>query len=322
MMNDHGTAELQRAFKTLSDPTRVRVLSLLTVEELAVQELMEILQMAQSRVSGHLRILREAGLLADRRQGTYAFYRFMHPASGPWKDCWELLRRSLGQEATCESDLRRLHAVVQQRAVRAHAFFEARAPEWDALRSIFNDDALRARAVTRLVEPGLLAAEVGTGTGVLAVELARQGMQVIAVDHSAAMLEAARAKIAEARIPGIELRKGEASRLPIADGEVDAAFAHMVLRYLPQPAQAIEELARVVRPGGRVVVIDFVRHDFEWMHQELGVQWLGFQRAELDGWFREAGLCDLRFETYSPSTQGRDLPATFILSATRPGEAS
>lgn len=318
-----GPAELQRAFKTLSDPTRVRVLALLEREELVVQELMEILQMAQSRVSGHLRILREAGLLADRRQGTYVFYRFPPAPRGAWRDCWQLLRRTLADDEVVTQDLRALDAVVQSRASRARAFFDARAPEWDALRSIFNDEALRARAIAQLVPEGMCVAEVGTGTGVLALELARQGIRVIAIDHSPAMLDATRAKLEESRIPGVELRQGEASRLPIGDAEVDAAMAHMVLRYLPAPLRAILELSRVTRPGGRVVISDFVYHEFEWMRKELGVQWLGFQQQELEEWFRIAGLQDLRYETYAASPQGRDLPATFLLTGSKPsGEAS
>ena len=309
---------LQKVFKTLSDPTRVRVLALLEQQELAVQELMDVLGMAQSRVSRHLAILREAGLLRDRRDGTYVFYRFDPPSDGPWREVWELVRESLSGDATRARDLAALSQVMDARAERTRSFFDAVGPEWDALRKVFNDDALRSRAVTRLAPPGLRVADVGTGTGVLASELARLGLQVVAVDHSPRMLEAARAKLEAEGLGEVELRHGEASALPIDDAELDAAFAHMVLHYLPSPADAIREMARVVRPSGVVVVIDFVRHEHEWMRQELGVHWLGFDREEVEGWLDAAGLGTPSFEVQPGRSAARDLPAAFIASARRP----
>jgi len=309
---------VQKIFRTLSDPTRVRVLALLEQQELAVQELMDVLGMAQSRVSRHLAILREAGLLQDRREGTYVFYRYSAPRDGPWHDAWELVRRELQADPLHLGDSAALERVLRARATRTRSFFDAVGPEWDALRKVFNDDALRARAVAHLVPSGLRVADIGTGTGILAVELARLGLRVVAIDHSARMLEAAAAKLEAEGISGVELRHGEAGALPLERGAVDATFAHMVLHYLPSPADAIREMARVVAPGGRVVVVDFVRHEHEWMRQELGVTWLGFGADELADWFREAGLEDFRCETRPGDTASRDLPATFIASARKP----
>ncbi len=308
---------LQKVFKTLSDPTRVRVLALLEQEELAVQELMDVLGMAQSRVSRHLAILREAGLLRDRRDGTYVFYRFESPAEGPWRETWQLVRRNLEADPTRARDVAALSQVMEARAARTRSFFDAVGPEWDALRKVFNDDALRSRAISRLVPPGLDVVDVGTGTGILASELARLGMHVVAIDHSTRMLEAARAKLEAEGQDHVELRVGEANALPLADASQDAAFAHMVLHYLPSPGDAIREMARVVRPGGAVITVDFVRHDHEWMRQELGVTWLGFDRAEVEEWFDQAGLVDPIFEVWAGHSSARDLPATFIASARR-----
>jgi ArsR family transcriptional regulator len=334
---------LQKILKTLADPTRVRILSLLEREELAVQELMEVLAMAQSRVSRHLGILREAGLLRDRREGTYVFYRFTPPADGAWRDAWALARRELAGDPAAERDAAALARVLEARASRARSFFDSVGPEWDALRKVFNDDVLRARALAHLAPPDWTVADVGTGTGILAIELARLGLGVIAVDHSPRMLEAARAKLeeegfafAEGRFAPagegaaaaaladgagrVELRAGEASALPLADAEVDAALAHMVLHYLPAPADALREMARVVRPGGAVVVVDFVRHEAEWMREELGVQWLGFPPDEVAGWLRDVGLEGPRVETIAARSPVRELPAAFIASARRPGK--
>jgi ArsR family transcriptional regulator len=310
--------QLQRAFRIFSDPTRIRILALLEREELAVQEIMEVLGMAQSRISRHLAILREAGLLEDRRDGTYAFYRFVPPRKALWRDTWALVVESLRGDATAERDAAALARVMESRSERTRSFFDSVGPEWDALRKVFNDDALRACAISRLVDPNLVVADIGTGTGILAMELARLGVQVIAIDHSSRMLEAARAKAAAEPGLQIEFRHGEASGLPLSDAEIDAAFAHMVLHYLPSPSEAIAEMARVVKPGGNVVTVDFVPHQHEWMREELGVSWLGFSADEVEEWFGAVGLIDFRLEEHAGFTSSRDLPATFIASGRRP----
>ena len=251
-MNTPASDALQKVFKTLADPTRVRILRLLEQEELIVGELMAILGMAQSRVSRHLAILREAGLLTDRRDGTFVAYRLALPDDGPWHDAWELARKSLAGDSTAERDdalLRR--TVAGRRSSSGRNFFDDVGPEWDALRRVFGDDLLRARATTQLVEPGLRVADIGTGTGILALELAALGLDVIGVDRSEAMLETARSKwnaVAASRTGSLEFKTGDAHDLPIEDESVDAVFAHMVLHSLEEPARAVAEMARIVRP--------------------------------------------------------------------------
>ena len=313
---------LQRVFKTFSDSTRVRILALVENEELAVQELMEVLGMAQSRVSRHLGILREAGLLSIRRDGTFVFYRCALPPEGPWRDAWKLVRASSEQDATHQRDRAALSQVLSSRAANTRRFFDNVGPEWDVLRKVFNDEALRARAITRLVPPDLVVADIGTGTGILAAELARLGLRVIAVDHSDRMLEAARQNLQPEEQERVDLRRGEASDLPLEDGEVGAAFAHMVLHYLPSPAEAIREMARVVAPGGVVTLVDFVSHDREWMREELGVTWLGFDPAEVVVWFEDAGLERPKLELQQSTAAARNLPTAFIASARKPARST
>ncbi|MEZ4330764.1 MAG: metalloregulator ArsR/SmtB family transcription factor [Myxococcota bacterium] len=329
-MTTGGPEVLQKVFKTLSDPTRIRILRLLEQQELLVGELMTILSMAQSRVSRHLAILREAGLLTDRRKGTYVAYRSTLPETGPWHDAWQLARESLAGDATAERDDALLRRTLAARSARSgRDFFEEVGPDWDALRRVFGDDLLRARAITALVTPPLRVADVGTGTGVLALELARIGLDVVGIDRSEAMLETARQKWANEATNGaraatvgdrgtLELLAGDAHALPLPDASVDAAFAHMVLHSLESPERAVCEMARVVRPGGRVVLVDFLVHDHAWMEQELGLLWLGFEPQQVHDWLDAAGLEPTRFEREAPDAK-RDLPASFIAVGHKPG---
>jgi len=325
-MNTPAADALQKVFKTLADPTRVRILRLLEQEELIVGELMAVLGMAQSRVSRHLAILREAGLLTDRRDGTFVAYRLALPDDGPWHDAWALARKSLAGDATAERDdamLRR--TLASRRSTSGRDFFDEVGPEWDALRTVFGDDLLRARAITQLVEPGLRVADVGTGTGILALELAALGLDVIGIDRSEAMLETARSKWEAAgsrRGPGSAVFKtGDAHELPLEDACVDAALAHMVLHSLEEPARAIEEMARVVRPGGQVILVDFVAHEHRWMEHELGLVWMGFEDDQVREWIRSAGLDAPRIELHAPDAK-RDLPASFVAAAHKSNPAA
>lgn len=322
-MQETATEELQRIFKTLSDPTRMRILRLLKLEELMVQELMEVLGMAQSRVSRHLSILREAGLLTDRRDGTYVFYRFVPQEQDPWRSGWQLIENQLREDPTARRDDTLLAQVIEKRSFQANSFFDALGPEWDAIRKVFNDDALRARAISRLVPSELHVADVGTGTGILACELARLGIQVTGFDRSSRMLEAARNHIQAEDFPPpgrVELKLGEAEQLPAEDDSMDAAFAHMVLHYVPSPQEVVKEMARIVKPRGRIVIVEFVEHDNEWMTQELDIRWKGFQVEDVQSWFDGAELADFQFERSVALGSDRKLPAAFIATGLVPGE--
>ena len=312
--------ELQKVFKTLSDPTRIRILRLLENEQLVVQELMEVLGMAQSRVSRHLAILREAGLVTDRRDRTFVSYRMSPPILPWWRDAWNLVRENLKGDSTAERDDAALARVVAARGESSRSFFDIVGPEWDALRKVFNDDLVRARAVNRLIDPNQRVVDIGTGTGILALELARLGIHVIGVDGSNRMLDAARKNLADDDLVPeglVEFRSGDAHALPLEDGEVDAAFAHMVLQYLARPEEALSEMCRVVRPGGSIVVVDFVQHELVWMREEIGVKSLGFEVAQVRQWISDLDMIDLRIRVEAPAATGRDLPSTFTATARR-----
>lgn len=313
----------QRLLKTFGDATRLRMLALLEVEELAVQDLVRVLAVPQSTVSRHLGVLREAGILRERREGTFSYSRLDVPSTGPWRTAWEMARDSLRDDPQAATDAEALELLRNERALQSREWFDAVGPEWDRIRQVFRDDLQRARAIGHLVPRGLRVADIGTGTGVLAVDLSNLGVEVIAVDNADAMLKAAAENLRLAEIGGVELRAGDATALPLEDGEVDAALAHMVLHSVSSPREAIAEMARVVKPGGRVVIVDFLqddespRRDHEWMRKDLGVLWQGFSRERVTSWLQDAGLQNLRVEPQAPAASSQDLPATFIASADR-----
>jgi ArsR family transcriptional regulator len=316
---------LQKVFRTLNDPLRLRILALLEREELAVHELVAVLGAPQSTVSRHLAILREAGLVRDRREGTSSYVRLVLPGERAWREAWQLARRSFVDDPIAATDAEALDELLEQRALRSREWFDSVGPEWDRLRRVFHDDVQRARAIGKLVPRGMRVADIGTGTGILALELAHAGVHVIAIDHSQRMLNAARGKLDASGCAAVELRKGEATALPLADGEVDAALAHMVLHYVASPPEAVREMTRVVRAGGRVVIVDFVRdddqpRDRDWMRKDLGVLWQGFTADAVRGWMTEAGLLDVTVEVHAPTAPGNDLPGTFIASGHRPDQ--
>jgi ArsR family transcriptional regulator len=309
---------IERVFKTLQEPVRLRLLAMLEREELAVQDLTEVLGLAQSSVSRHLGILKDAGLVGDRREGPFIYYRFLKPTQGLWQQAWELARTQLQKDPAARRDADALMAVLHARATRARNWFNEHAPEWDALRAVFDDDTHRARAIARLVPPDLRVADIGTGTGILALELARAGLRVVAIDQSEKMLDATRANAAAAGLADrIELRRGEIHDLPLSGGEVDAAFAHMVLQYVRAPDAAVREMARIVRPGGQVVLVDFVSHDREWMRKQLGIVWRGFAPDTVESWLRAVGLEQIRIDVHEPRAKSSELPSTLIASGRR-----
>ncbi|MFN3243737.1 MAG: metalloregulator ArsR/SmtB family transcription factor [Planctomycetota bacterium] len=314
----------QRVVKTLGDSTRLRLLALLERQELSVADVVKVLDLPQSTVSRHLAHLKDQGLLAERRDGAFCYSRFKPPGEGAWCSAWSLARESLRDDPQIAADAEALDALLRARTLGSREFFDSLGAEWDRLRKVFQDDLQRARAIGRLVPRGLKIADVGTGTGVLAMEMARLGMHIVAVDQSEAMLAAAEAKRTTLPDPGrVELRQGTATDLPLADGEVDAVLAHMVLHYVPSPRDAIRELARVVRPGGRVVLVDFTapedrpQPDREWLQKDLGVIWQGFATTRIREWLHEAGLCNVEVELHEAASEDRDLPTTFIASADR-----
>lgn len=302
--------------RVLADPTRLRVLALLSRSELSVGEIARCLAMGQSRVSNHLKVLREAGLIDERHEGSFTHCR-AELSEGPAAALWKAMEPDLGALEHAGADQRRLEAVLSDRSDSA-AFFERIAGDWDLIGSDFTSGAGRLEVLGCLVPKTLVVADVGCGTGYLARAMARRVSKVICIDTSAAMLGRARENLAGTAAE-LEFRTGAMEALPLQDDEVDAACAHMVLHHLPEPRAGLAEMARAVRPGGSVVCVELLPHHESWMHEAMADTRLGIEPAWLAAEFEAVGLAEVNHELLrdgyvveNPSGKKIELPLFLI----------
>ncbi len=298
-----------KIFKALSDETRLRILWLLDTYELSVNDIVEILGSTQSRVSRHLTVLKETEFLDSRREGTWIYY---HKAdkenmSPEIKQAWLLIREWAKDRMEAGKDREKAHEVLQHKKSHSLQFFGKHASRWDAIRATLCSEFVTLQAMEALIPPDITVLDVGTGTGQLLLPLAKVVHNVIGVDHSPQMLKLAAQNATNADIHNVEFRLGEIDDLPLKDNEVNAAFAALVLHHAPDPGKAILEMARVVKPGGSVAIIDLQKHADEWMRDELADLWLGFEKGDMERWFTKAELINHRWiEGYSPPETSRD----------------
>jgi ArsR family transcriptional regulator len=280
-------ADVTVTLKALADESRVRIVRVLLHGAFQVGELVSVLDMGQSRVSRHLKILSEAGLLSAQREGTRVFYRLRRDANGA-SGLVAWLASRLPSVPHPQDDAR-LHAVWEARRERSRDAFRRAALDWsDGQAAYLGSPDTRAALLSAVEERAQLAVDVGVGTGALLGPLSERCERVIGVDSSAPMLERARE---HARgMANVELRLGDVERLPVEDGVADLVVANMVLHHVSEPALAFREFHRALRPGGRLLLGDYTRHDNEWMREELGDQWLGFEAADLSAWLEQAGF--------------------------------
>jgi ArsR family transcriptional regulator len=293
------------ALRAAAEETRLRILALLAEGELSVSDLTDILGQSQPRISRHLKLLVEAGLVERHREGAWAFFRLADRGAGTriLRPMLESLDRS---DALLADDRARLSAVRHQRAQNAQSFFSRLAPEWDRIRSLHVPEAAVEAAVIDALgsKPMRECLDLGTGTGRMLQLLAPRVSRVVGLDASHAMLSVARANLEKAGLTRIELRQGDIYAPPFPRNAFDLVVIHQVLHYLDDPARAIREAARLVAPGGRLLVIDFAPHSLEFLREYQAHRRLGFAQDQVAGWLAEAGLdCTLTREL-APPKQG------------------
>lgn len=281
--------------KALSDVTRIRLVNILARYELNVGEIVQALDMGQSRISRHLKILADSGLLECRRDGLWAFYKAAE--SGPGKKFLNAAAELMADEEEMSNDLDRAAQVVSERAVVSRRFFDSIASDWHRLsRDVLGDFDLAAEVRSKLPESCPVLADLGCGLGDMIEALKGKADKVIGVDNSPKMLELAGQRLSG--IKGLSLRIGELSHLPLKDGEADCAVMSMVLHHMSQPMDALRESARAMKPGGELIIVDFDKHENEDMRKEYGDHRLGFERAKLQVWLEDAGFHVADFEMH------------------------
>lgn len=280
-----------KILRVVADPNRLRILLLLRGEELTVAELQEILAMGQSTISTHLSQLKQADLVEDRRTGKNSLYSIrLDAAEGILA---ELLKQAKDEIPEAAQDQAAIRRVVKKRQDRMRSFFDSVAgrlgkdyvpgKSWKGV----------AEALLRLMPP-MVIADLGAGEGAFALLLAERAVKVIAVDNSAKMIEVAREQAQRHGVKNVEYRLGDMEELPIEDAAVDLVFFSQSLHHALHPERAAQEASRILKPGGRIVVLDLLKHRFEEARELYADEWLGFSEAELEVMLEKAGFHNLQ----------------------------
>jgi ubiquinone/menaquinone biosynthesis C-methylase UbiE len=313
-MNGRAPAILDH-LSALSDPTRSRILLLLDRHELTVSELCAIVQLPQSTVSRHLKALADSGWIAAHAEGTSNVYTMTRDDLDPSaRRLWLLVREQVGPAPAAAQDQRRLQAAVAERRTKSQEFFSSSAGQWDRMRDELFGERFHLAALAALAGGDWVVGDLGCGTGQVSAALAPFVARVIAVDASAAMLQAAKKRLHGCG--NVELRRGELESLPIDDARIDCATLMLVLHHVPEPEKALAEVARVLRPGGRVVIVDMLPHDRDSYRQQMGHVWLGFSDEHIHRLLSESEFGDIRIVPLSPDAKVKG-PGLFVATARR-----
>ena len=293
--------KLNAVLRGAAEPTRLRILSLLAQAELTVSDLTEILRQSQPRISRHLRLLTEAGLVQRAREGSWAFFRL--PEDEANADLvLSLVDRLDPDDPVVTKDSERLTAVRTARAETAQAYFRAHAEEWDRIRELHVADAAVEEAIVAALadQPFRSLLDLGTGTGRILELLAPHLERGLGIDLSPAMLSVARARLDRAGLRQCSVRHADIFDLPVPRDSFDVVIVHQVLHFLDDGARAIREAARVLRPGGRLLVVDFAPHELEFLREEHAHRRLGFAPETVAQWMAAAGLEPQQHHTLQP----------------------
>jgi ArsR family transcriptional regulator len=297
---------------SLSDTTRSRILLLLDRQELTVSELCSIIQLPQSTVSRHLKALADGGWITARGEGTSNLYAMTGELDAAARRLWLLVREHVGPSAAATQDQRRLQSTLAERRTKSQEFFSSSAGQWDRLRDELFGDRFHLAAMAAFADRDWTVGDLGCGTGQVSAAIAPFVSRVIAVDGSPAMLQAAKKRLQ--RVDNIELRRGELESLPIDDARLDAATLMLVLHHVPEPERALAEVARVLKPGGRLVIVDMLPHDRDAYKQQMGHVWLGFSEDHVRRIVSESGFDEVTVIPLSPDAKAKG-PGLFVATA-------
>ena len=283
--------ELLAGLRGIAETTRLRIVFVLSHGEFNVSELTQILGQSQPRISRHLKLMTESGLLSRHKEGSWVLFRLRDEGAGG------ALARTIAEllpiaDSTLSADAARLEEVRQSRAERAAAFFRTNAANWENTRSLHVREEEVEAAMQRFAGRGRLGThlDLGTGTGRILRLFAPQTAQGVGVDSSREMLAIARASIEDARLRHLQMRHGDIFALPFSNDSADFITIHQVLHYLDEPGRALAEAARVLKPGGRLLIADFAPHELEQLRDEQAHRRLGIAGEQMIGWLRRAGL--------------------------------
>jgi ubiquinone/menaquinone biosynthesis C-methylase UbiE/DNA-binding transcriptional ArsR family regulator len=294
---------------SLADTTRSRILLLLDRQELTVSELCAITQLPQSTVSRHLKALADADWVSSRAEGTSNLYTLAKALDPPARRLWTLVREQVGATPAAAQDQRRLQATLAARRTKSQEFFSSSAGQWDRVRDELFGDRFHLAALSALIDPSWTIGDLGCGTGQVSAALAPFAVRVVAVDDSTAMLQAAKKRLAA--FDNVDLRRGELESLPIDDARLDAATLMLVLHHVSEPEKALNEVARVLKPGGRVLIVDMLPHDRDNYRQQMGHVWLGFSEEHTRRLLGASGFEGVRIVPLAPDARAKG-PALFV----------
>jgi ArsR family transcriptional regulator len=279
--------------------------------------LCSITQLPQSTVSRHLKALVDGGWITSRAEGTSRLYTMTRDDLDPARRrLWLLVREQVGPTPAGAQDQRRLQAALAERRTTSQEFFSSSAGQWDRLRDELFGDRFQLAAFAAIADAAWTVGDLGCGTGQVSAALAPFVSRVVAVDASAAMLQAAKKRLHG--FDNVDLRRGELEALPVDDGRLDAATLMLVLHHVPQPARALAEVARVLKPSGRVIIADMQPHDRDNYRQQMGHVWLGFSDEQMTSLLRDSGFEAIRVVSLPPDSKAKG-PGLFIATGQKTG---